>query len=74
VVFSSTSHAGTIAAVKASPGITVLPRDMVPRESNVLPAHKLPSVEDTHVSLLKHSADNAAVVSFEKFVLQRMKH
>jgi DNA-binding transcriptional LysR family regulator len=74
VVFSSTSYAGTIAAVKASLGITVLPRNMVPRECDVLPARKLPSLEDTHVSLLKHSADNAAVVSFEKFVLKRMKH
>jgi len=74
VVFSSTSYAGTIAAVKASLGITVLPRNMVPRECDVLPAHKLPTLEDTHVSLLKHSADNAAVVSFEEFVLKRMKH
>lgn len=74
VVFSSTSYAGTIAAVKASLGITVLPRNMVPRECNVFAAHKLPSLEDTHVSLLKHSADNAAVVSFEEFVLKRMRH
>jgi DNA-binding transcriptional LysR family regulator len=74
VVFSSTSYAGTIAAVQAGLGITVLPRNMVPRGCKVLSDNKLPPLQDTHVSLLKHSAGNAAVLSFEEFVLKRMRH
>jgi len=74
IVFSSHSYAGTIAAVKAGMGITVLPRNMVPNDLQIIRTHKdLPNLDDTHISLLKHHDRNMAVNSFEKFVLEKLK-
>lgn len=73
LAFSSTSYAGTVAAVKAGLGLTVLPRNMVPRDLHVLPTGQLPAMRDTHVSLLKHSDDHAAVTSLQEFVLKRLQ-
>jgi len=74
IVFSSTSYAGTIAAIRAGMGITVLPRTMIPDHIGMVEPRKLPVLNDTHVSLLKHTADSAAVNSFEEFVLKKLKH
>ena len=74
IVFSSHSYAGTIAAVKAGMGITVLPHNMVPDELQIIRTKKtLPNLDDTHISLLKHHDKNLAVNSFEKFVVERLK-
>jgi len=74
IVFSSHSYAGTIAAVKAGMGLTVLPRNMVPDDLQIIRTNKqLPNLDDTHISLLKHHDRNMAVNSFEKFVLERLK-
>lgn len=74
VVFSSPSYAGTIAAVKAGLGITVLPRTMIPDQLDILNSADLPTLDDTHICLLKHSAHNTALLSFEKFVLAKLRH
>jgi len=34
----------------------------------------LPKLADTHISLIKHVANNAAVNTLEEFVLRRLKH
>ena len=73
-VFSSPSYAGTIAAVKAGLGVTVLPRTMIPEHLNALNRLGLPSLEDTHICLLKHDSGNSALLSFEQFVLAKLKH
>jgi DNA-binding transcriptional LysR family regulator len=73
-VFSSPSYAGTIAAVKAGLGVTVLPRTMIPEHLNALSQNGLPSLEDTHICLLKHSSGNPALLSFEQFVLAKLRH
>jgi DNA-binding transcriptional LysR family regulator len=74
IVFSSHSYTGTVAAVKAGMGITVLPRNMVPDDLNIIRTNKqLPILDDTHISLLKHHSKNLAVNSFEKFVVERLK-
>lgn len=73
IVFSSHSYAGTIAAVKAGMGVTVLPRNMVSDDLETLRTScKLPKLEDTHISLLKHDSNNIAVNSFEQFVIERL--
>jgi DNA-binding transcriptional LysR family regulator len=74
LVFSSPSYAGTIAAVKAGLGITVLPRMMIPENLEVLKARHLPSLKHTHICLLKHNTTNPALLSLEKFVLAKLKH
>lgn len=74
IVFSSHSYAGTIAAVKAGMGVTVLPRNMVPDDLEIIrTAPHIPQLDDTHISLLKHHDQNLAVNSFEKFVVDRLK-
>lgn len=74
LVFSSPSYAGTIAAVKAGMGITVMPHTMIPPELEAIDEPLLPQLADTHVSLLKHRADNPAVNTFEGFVLRRLRY
>lgn len=74
IVFSSHSYAGTIAAVRAGMGLTVLPRNMVPTDLEIIKANiNIPNLDDTHISLLKHHDKNLAVNSFEKFVVERLK-
>lgn len=74
IVFSSTSYAGTVAAVRANMGVTVLPRNMVPTDLDIIKPSKLvPKLDDTHISLLKHERDNIALNSFEEFVVNRLK-
>ena len=73
MVFSSPSYASTIAAVKAGMGVTVLPRTMVPEQIEHINKKKLPSLKDTHVSLLKHRVNNAAVNYLEQFVLKKLR-
>lgn len=73
-VFASPSYAGTIAAVKAGLGVTVLPRTMIPEHLNALTGSGLPALDDTHVCLLKHHRGNPALLSFEQFVLAKLRH
>ena len=73
MAFSSPSHAGNIAAVKAGMGITVLPRQMIVPPLRPLVRDALPRLQDTHVSLLKQGIINPAVQSFEAFVLKKLQ-
>lgn len=73
ILFSSPSYASTLAAVRAGMGITVLPRTMVPGDLPLLTQNaQLPTLTDTHISLLKHSSTSAAINSLEKFVLEKL--
>lgn len=74
VVFSSQSYASTVAACKAGMGVMVLPRNMVPEDIAIVrKARGIPKLDDTHISLLKHNANNGAVNSFEKFVFDKLR-
>lgn len=72
LIFSSTSHAGKAAAVKAGMGVTVLPRMMAPKDLSLMVSSYLPKLDDIHVSLLKHDNTNMAINSFEEFVLKQL--
>jgi DNA-binding transcriptional LysR family regulator len=74
IVFSSPSYAGTLAAVRAGLGVTVLPHTMVPHQLDALVNAGLPPLSDTHVSLIKHDTTHPAIRSFEEFVLKRLQH
>jgi len=73
LAFSSPSYAGTVAAVKAGMGVTVLPRNMVPEGCEVLAGAELPALSDTHISLLRQADRSAAVASLEQFVLKKLQ-
>lgn len=74
LVFSSSSYTSAVAAVKAGMGITVMPHTMIPHELQAVESISLPNLPDTHVSLLKHNADNAAINTLEEFVLRKLKY
>lgn len=74
LVLSSPSYAGAVAAVKAGLGITVMPHTMIPDTLSAVDDSILPPLGDSHVSLLKHRADNPAINSLQGFVLKKMKH
>lgn len=73
LVLSSPSYAGTIAAVKANMGITVLPRAMIPLGLEVIRKQLLPDLSDVHVSLLKRKLHDPVTNSLEDFVLKKLK-
>lgn len=74
IVFSSHSYAGTIAAVRAGMGITVLPRTMIPLDLDIISgSYDLPELDNTHISLLKHEQTNTAINSFERFVIEKLE-
>ena len=73
LVLSSPSYAGTIAAVKANMGITVLPRAMIPLGLDVIRKQLLPDLSDVHVSLLKRKLHDPVTNSLEDFVLKKLK-
>jgi len=73
LVLSSPSYAGTIAAVKANMGITVLPRAMIPPGLEAIRQQILPDLSDIHVSLLKRKLNDPATNSLEDFVLKKLK-
>ncbi|GAB4184661.1 MAG: LysR substrate-binding domain-containing protein [Simkaniaceae bacterium] len=73
LTFSSPSYASTIAAIKAGMGITVMPHTTIPNGLQAVDPSLLPSLANTHVSLLKHKADNPATNTLERFVLQRLR-
>ncbi|MFM8745598.1 MAG: LysR family transcriptional regulator [Aestuariivirga sp.] len=70
---TSPSHAGTIAAVRAGLGLTVLPRPMIPAALPAIPAVEVAPLGLIHVSLLKHRGDDPAINSLENFVLGKLK-
>lgn len=74
LVFSSSSYASKVAAVRAGLGLTVLPKTMIPADLKIIDSATLPSLSDAHISLLKHKTDNHAVSSLEQFIVKRLKH
>ena len=74
LVFSSPSYASSLAAVRAGMGITVMPHTMIPDDLEEMDNNILPQLDDTHVSLLKHYANNPAINTLEEFVLKKLKH
>lgn len=73
MVYSSPSYAGTIAAVRANMGLTVLPITMIPE--NLVQIHDfLPPLPDIHVSLIRQNGkDEPAIESLMEFLLKRLK-
>lgn len=73
-VFISPSYAGTVAAVRAGMGITIMPLTMIPEDLQAVDASILPQLSDTHVSLLKYEKDKPSVNTLEEFVMRKLKH
>lgn len=72
IVFTSTSYASKLAAVKAGLGLTILPKRMIPSYLKVIDDPFLPSLDDTHISLLKNQKESPLLLSLEEFILKRL--
>lgn len=66
IVYSTTSLSGTIAAVKAGLGMTVLPLKVVPEEFRIL--NHLPLLQDAQVALLQQEKASSATRALAKYV------
>lgn len=74
LAFSSHSHTGKMAAVRAGLGITAIQRSMIPNYLDRLDYDFLPKLKDIHVSLLKKDTTNNAIDSLEFFIMDKLKH
>ncbi len=73
MVYSSSSYAGTIAAVRANMGLTVLPITMIP-EKLIQIQNVLPNLPDIHVSLItQNGKETPAMNSLTDFLLIKLK-
>ncbi len=73
IVYSGPSYAGTIAAVRANMGVTVLPITMIPQKL-IRIDDLLPSLPDIHVSLIRQNRkDSPAIDSLIEFLLRKLK-
>lgn len=73
IVYTSPSHTGIIASVKAGMGITVLPKKLIKHPLRLIKDGKFPVLPDIHVSLLKSRNRNPEVLSnLEAFLLGRL--
>jgi len=52
LAYSCGSLAGNLGAVKAGLGVSVLPKDMVPRDLHIMGAGGLPALQDTEIALI----------------------
>lgn len=59
IAYTCGSLAGSIAAVKAGLGMTVLPKDMVPPGLHVIDGRPLPNLKDTEIALLQRDGLSA---------------
>ncbi len=75
ISYTSPSLAGTLAAVKAGLGVTVLPANMVP--SGVHPARaelKLPELADAEIALMKKDELSTAALVFADHILHCLEN
>ncbi len=72
LVFISPSYAGTVAAVKAGMGITIMPHIMIPEGLQSIDSKLLPQLDDAHASLLKYQTNKPAVNTLESFIIRKL--
>ncbi len=74
ISYTCESLAGTIAAVKAGLGITVLPREMVPSDLEVIGrSHKLPELPDAEIALLENRALSPAASLLSSHIVDSLE-
>jgi DNA-binding transcriptional LysR family regulator len=72
VAYTCGSLAGTLAAVRARLGVTVLPKDMVPSDLHVVDGKPLPDLKDTEIALLERGRLPAPAQRLKEFVMKSL--
>lgn len=70
IIYTSPSLAGTIAAVRAGLGMTVLPINMIPKDLQIY--RHLPVLKDAQIALLKHEHSSEAVKAFAHYIVDHI--
>ncbi len=73
LIFTSPSYFGTVAAVRAGIGITIMPDIMIPEDLHPIDLGLLPELSDAHTSTLKHQTNNPAIDTLEEFVIRKIR-
>ena len=75
MVYTSPSLAGTLAAVKAGLGISVLPKAMLTEGLRVLGAdHSLPDLPDTEIALYTRKGASKACLKLAEHIVHSLEH
>ena len=72
VSYTCGSLAGSVAAVKAGLGITVLPKGMVPADLRVIDGKPLPNLKDTEIALLQLEGLSPAAARLKEHVIRSL--
>lgn len=72
IVYTSPSLTGTVAAVKAGLGVSVLPRDLTTKDIQVM--RDLPPLKDTQIALLKQEPASEATKALAKYIIKNLSH
>ena len=70
IVYTSPSLTGTLAAVKAGLGISVIPLNMIPKELYMI--KDLPVLKDAQIALLKQENASEAVTALASYVIDHI--
>jgi DNA-binding transcriptional LysR family regulator len=72
VAYTCGSLAGSLAAVKAGLGVTVLPKGMVPSDLRVIDGKPLPNLRDTEIALLQAESLSPAAARLRDHVIRSL--
>lgn len=73
IAYTCASLAGSLAAVRANLGVTVLPKDMVPEALRII-ARPLPSLADTEIALLGRPGLSRPAERLKAHIIRSMEH
>jgi DNA-binding transcriptional LysR family regulator len=72
VAYTCGSLAGTLAAVRARLGVTVLPKDMVPPDLHVVDGKPMPDLKDTEIAILERDRLPRPAQRLKEFVIKTL--
>jgi DNA-binding transcriptional LysR family regulator len=70
IAYTCGSLAGSIAAVRAGLGISVLPKEMVPNGLHAIDGDPLPDLKDTEIALLAGASLKAPVAKLRDHIVR----
>ena len=73
VAYTCGSFAGSLAAVRAGLGVTVLPKDMAPPDLHVIDGGALPGLHDTEVALLQRDPIGPAAQRLRDHIVRSLE-
>lgn len=72
IAYTCGSLAGSLAAVRAGLGITVLPKDMAPSDLHVIDGKPLPDLKDTEIALLQKDRLSTPAARLREHVIKSL--